>query len=70
MPGASAIGPWDASQAVRIGPDELYAARMIDNRGAPALLGFTDIADGKFVGEIPDPIPVLPGEHSFDTSGI
>ena len=70
LPGASAIGPWDASQAVRIGPDELYAARMIDDRGAPALLGFTDIADGKFVGEIPDPIPVLPGEHSFDTSGI
>ena len=36
----------------------LFAARVIDDGGSPALLGFRDVENGTFIGEIPDPVPL------------
>lgn len=47
-----------AASARRVAHPSLYAARLIDDHGTPALLGFRDTGDGTFIGEIPDPIPV------------
>lgn len=70
IPGESLVGPWDVHRAVRVGPDELYAARLIDDSGQPSLLGFLDLVDGEFVGEVLDPIPVLSATHSIDASDM
>jgi beta-fructofuranosidase len=59
LPGDGPVGPWSAARARRVAHPSLYAARLIDDHGTPALLGFRDIENGRFVGEIPDPVPIV-----------
>lgn len=52
-------GPWDVNRARRVHHDSLYAARaIVDTDGETRLLGFSDLVDGDFVGEILDPVPI------------
>ena len=52
-------GPWDVSRARRVDHDSLYAARaIVDVDGRTRLLGFSDLVDDAFVGEILDPVPL------------
>jgi beta-fructofuranosidase len=49
----------DFSKAVWFNQPGLYASRLIqDSSGVWNLIGFWDKVDGKFVGELSDPIPV------------
>lgn len=58
--GPGLLGPWDVDRARRIDHASLYAARVVtDVDGTPALLGFSDLVDGEFVGEILDPVPIV-----------
>lgn len=54
----SVLGPWDLSKATRFPHPSIYAARVVEHEGEWFMLGFRDIEDDKFVGEITDPIPV------------
>lgn len=58
LPGDGSVGPWAADRAQRVAHPALYGARVIDDGGKPALLGFHDVEDGQFIGEIPDPVPL------------
>nr|WP_297427924.1 glycoside hydrolase family 68 protein [uncultured Actinotalea sp.] len=59
-PGASLLGPWDLSRARTFDHPSLYAARLVQDRaGAWNLIGFRDVEEGVFVGEITDPLPVV-----------
>ena len=60
VPGRSLTGPWDIAAATAFDHPSLYAARLVEERpGRWSLLGFRDTEDGAFVGEIPDPFPVV-----------
>lgn len=59
IPGDGPVGPWAAERAWRVAHPSLFAARVIDDGGSPALLGFRDVEDGTFIGEIPDPVPLV-----------
>lgn len=57
--GPGLLGPWDVNRARRVDHASLYAARVItDIDGEPKLLGFSDLVDGAFVGELLDPVPI------------
>ncbi|MFC7550907.1 glycosyl hydrolase family 32 [Plantactinospora sp. GCM10030261] len=60
VPGDSLLGPFDASHAQRLTDDSLYSGRLVrDAAGRWQLLAFLNHdADGRFVGELSDPIPV------------
>ncbi len=64
LPGAGPTGPWEAGRARRVVHPSLYAARLIDDAGTPALLGFRDMENGHFIGEIPDPVPLSLAERA------
>ena len=51
-------GPFDMGQARPFEHSSLYAARLVDDNGTPALIGFRNVENGRFVGELTDPIPV------------
>jgi beta-fructofuranosidase len=57
-PGESLLGPWDIAGAEPLGHPSLYAGRLVENGGNWCVLGFRDIEDGAFVGEITDPLPL------------
>lgn len=59
-PGDSLLGPWDLEHAQTFDHPSLYAARLVE-RGPDdwVLVGFRDIEEGRFVGEITDPLPVV-----------
>jgi beta-fructofuranosidase len=60
VPGESLLGPWDLDRATTFDHPSLYAARLVErNPGDWVLLGFRDTEDGRFVGEIADPLPVV-----------
>jgi beta-fructofuranosidase len=60
VPGESLLGPWDLDRATTFDHPSLYAARLVERSpGAWALIGFRDVEDGAFVGEITDPLPVV-----------
>jgi beta-fructofuranosidase len=61
--GPSTIGPFDISQASRFPTDSVYAARLVRHHGTWGLIGFRNIEQGQFVGELTDPTPVtsIPG---------
>ncbi len=61
--GDSVLGPWDLSKATRFPHPSIYAARVVEHEGEWFMLGFRDLEDDKFVGELTDPIPVtsIPG---------
>ncbi|MFM7014607.1 MAG: glycosyl hydrolase family 32 [Actinomycetota bacterium] len=52
------LGPFDTQKAVRFDHPSLYAARLVQHKGVWNLIGFRDLEDGAFVGELTDPIPV------------
>lgn len=56
--GPGVEGPFDARAARRFPHDSLYAARLVEHGGAWSLLGFLGDEDGRFVGELCDPIAV------------
>lgn len=57
--GESLLGPFDTSRAVLFDHASLYAARLVeDSAGGWNLIGFRNTEDGRFVGELTDPIPV------------
>ena len=58
MTGPSPSGPFDVTAAVRFPHDSLYAPRLVRHGGRWNLIGFRDLEDGRFVGELTDPIPV------------
>ncbi|GIH91842.1 hypothetical protein ACFFMN_34455 [Planobispora siamensis] len=59
-PAAGPTGPFDIAGARPLRAGSLYAGRLIvEPDGGPALLGFRDMEDGRFVGEIADPVPVF-----------
>lgn len=59
IPGDHVLGPWDATMARRVDHESLYAARVItDVDGVQRLLGFSNEVDGRFVGEILDPVDI------------
>ncbi|WP_129337855.1 glycosyl hydrolase family 32 [Cellulomonas endophytica] len=59
--GEGLLGPWDMAAARPFAHPSLYAARLVEDpvTGGWALLGFRDTEDGRFVGEIADPVPVV-----------
>ncbi len=61
--GPSVLGPFDVATARRFPHDSLYAARLVQHDGGWHLIGFRDVEDGVFVGELSDPIGVtsVPG---------
>lgn len=62
--GETLLGPFDISQATRFPHPSIYAARVIEHQGQWFMIGFRDMEDGRFVGELTDPIPVtaIPGK--------
>jgi beta-fructofuranosidase len=59
VPGKTLLGPWELTDAVSVDHPSLYAGRLVrDRSGRWVLLGFRDIEDGEFMGEIADPVPV------------
>lgn len=56
--GDSPLGPFDLSKAVRFDHPSIYAARIVKHLGEWYMLGFRDLENGNFVGELTDPIPV------------
>jgi beta-fructofuranosidase len=59
VPATSLIGPYDVELARPFRHPSLYAARLVqDMDGEWALIGFRNVEDGRFVGELTDPIPV------------
>lgn len=60
VPGESLLGPWDIAAATTFDHPSIYAARLVEGPAAQwSLLGFRDVEDGRFVGSITDPIPVV-----------
>jgi len=61
--GPSIDGPFDVAAAVRFPHDSLYAPRLVRHAGRWNLIGFRNLEEGRFVGELTDPIPVtsIPG---------
>ena len=59
-PAASLLGPFDLNNAELIDAQHIYAGRIVQDRsGQWNLLGFVNKGkDGRFVGEICDPIPL------------
>jgi len=59
VPGESLLGPWDLERAEPLDHPSLYAASFVrDGSGRWHVLGFRDTEDGRFVGEITDPLPL------------
>jgi beta-fructofuranosidase len=56
--GESLTGPFDMTKVTRFPHPSLYAARAVQHEGNWYMLGFINEVDGKFVGEICDPIPI------------
>jgi beta-fructofuranosidase len=58
--GRSLLGPFDLAAAQPVRVPDLYSGRLVRRRdGSWVMLGFIDgEADGRFVGEIGDPIPI------------
>jgi beta-fructofuranosidase len=58
-PADGPLGPFHIGLAERVDHSSLYAARLVETApGEWALLGFANEVDGRFVGDILDPIPV------------
>lgn len=66
---ADALGPYAIDRATLLVPEELYAGRISKDRsGRAVLLAFNNTTtDGRFVGAISDPIPVVVRRHDDGT---
>jgi beta-fructofuranosidase len=76
VPGDSVLGPFDFSRAVPVSGENLYSGRLIrDRAGQWVMLAFRNLdANGGFIGEISDPMPVSwtqprPGQIMSNLSG-
>lgn len=59
VPADDVLGPYDIELARPFAHRSLYAARLIEQQsGSWSLIGFRDIENGSFVGELTDPIAV------------
>ncbi|MCF1595204.1 glycosyl hydrolase family 32 [Streptomyces muensis] len=59
VPGPSVTGPWDIAQARPVPVPNLYAARLVqDVDDSWHLIGFLEEREGRFAGELSDPVPV------------
>ncbi|OZD69007.1 glycosyl hydrolase family 32 [Rhodococcoides fascians] len=59
VPGSAVTGPWDLDRAQPVPVRGIYAPRLVqDTSNRWQLIGFADVVDGRFVGELCDPIPV------------
>jgi beta-fructofuranosidase len=58
--GQSLLGPFDLTRAVPVTSENLYSGRLVrDRAGQWVMLAFRDLdAQGGFIGEISDPLPV------------
>lgn len=58
---ASPVGPYDVAASTLIAADDLYSGRIVQDRsGDWVMLAFENTtADGRFVGTLSDPLPVL-----------
>jgi beta-fructofuranosidase len=67
IPVPSSLADLDLRQA-RLFPDtSLYAARVVhDQEGHPCLIGFRNIVNGQFIGELTDPIRVRLGDGGLE----
>lgn len=54
----SVHGPFEIETATRFPDDTLYAGRLVRHEKHWYLLGFRNLVNGRFVGELVDPIPV------------
>lgn len=61
VPGETLLGPWAINAATPLNHPSLYAARLVRDplSGQWAVIGFRDVEDGRFIGAIVDPIPVV-----------
>jgi len=59
VPGAAVTGPWDVAGGRPFPHPHLYAPRLVAAAdGAWSVIGFLDLVDDVFVGELTDPVPV------------
>ncbi len=65
--GAGPHGPWAVAPGFLDGalPSRRYAARILDVGAGLALIGFADRPEGRFLGHIMDPEPVLQGKDGL-----
>jgi beta-fructofuranosidase len=58
--GRDELGPFAVGESTTFAPfSPLYAGKVVPNlRGAPAFIGFANVVDGRFVGELSDPAPL------------
>jgi len=56
--GPSLLGPFDITAARCFPDDSIYAGRLVRHDDRWHLLGFRNLEDGEFVGELSDPITV------------
>lgn len=56
--GESVFGPFNPREATRFPHPSIYAARVVQREDGWYLIGFRDMEEGEFVGELTDPIPV------------
>ncbi|MFI7587216.1 glycosyl hydrolase family 32 [Spongisporangium articulatum] len=57
-PAGGPLGPFDLTAARPLADPTLYAAHLVTTADGPALIGFRDLVDGAFVGEIDSPVAV------------
>lgn len=57
-PGPRLTGPWDVAAARPFPHPHLYAPRLLPDRDGWSLIGFLDEVDGRFLGQLVDPVPV------------
>jgi beta-fructofuranosidase len=59
VPGSNVTGPWDVAAGRPFAHPHLYAPRLVpDTNGGWSVIGFLDMVDGTFVGQLTDPAPV------------
>jgi beta-fructofuranosidase len=58
------LGPFDVPESTYVGPyAELYSGKLVRRGDDWYLMGFLDTIEGRFVGELSDPIPFDPTVH-------
>jgi beta-fructofuranosidase len=67
--GESLLGPWDLTQAIVLDHPTLYAGQLIQDRvGRWWVLGFADLPNPYFSGELLDAVPVRVGRDGLEVA--
>jgi beta-fructofuranosidase len=65
--GESLLGPWDLSRATLLDHPTVYAGQLVQDRvGRWWVLGFADLPNPHFSGELLDPVPVKIGVNGLE----